>query len=87
MLRAGVRVGKYTSPHLVDFRERFLVDGTAVDAAYVTDFIERWTPTVEELVHILRATTAMAFALFADRAIDVRSWKRALEGDSIRLTS
>ena len=26
----GMRVGKYTSPHLVDFRERFLVDGRAV---------------------------------------------------------
>src|SRR4029453_662873 len=33
VLRAqGKRVGKYTSPHLVDFRERFLVDGAAVDA-------------------------------------------------------
>ena len=28
----GLRVGKYTSPHLVDFRERFLVDGRAVEA-------------------------------------------------------
>jgi dihydrofolate synthase/folylpolyglutamate synthase len=40
-------VGKYTSPHLVDFRERFLVDGRRVDEDYVVDFIERWTPTVE----------------------------------------
>jgi hypothetical protein len=45
VLRAkGLRVGKYTSPHLVDFRERFLVDGRRVDEDYVVDFIERWTP-------------------------------------------
>ncbi len=45
--RQGLRVGKYTSPHLVDFRERFLVDGAPVDEDDVVDFIERWTPDVE----------------------------------------
>lgn len=82
VLRAhGLRVGKYTSPHLVDFRERFLVDGTAVDAAYVTDFIERWTPTVEQLgATFFEATTAMAFALFAERTIDVAVVEAGLGG-------
>lgn len=82
VLRArGLRVGKYTSPHLVDFRERFLVDGTAVDAAYVSDFIERWTPTVEQLgATFFEATTAMAFALFADRAVDVAVVEAGLGG-------
>ncbi len=82
ILRArGLRVGKYTSPHLVDFRERFLVNGTAVDAAYVTEFIERWTPTVEQLgATFFEATTAMAFALFADRAIDVAVVEAGLGG-------
>ena len=91
VLRAkGLRVGKYTSPHLVDFRERFLVDGTAVDAAYVTDFIGRWTPTVEQLgATFFEATTAMAFALFADRAIDVAVVEAGLGGrlDSTNVVS
>ena len=78
---AGLRVGKYTSPHLVDFRERFLVDGTAVEAAYVTEFIERWTPEVERLgATFFEATTAMAFALFADRAIDIAVVEAGLGG-------
>jgi dihydrofolate synthase / folylpolyglutamate synthase len=82
VLRAqGKRVGKYTSPHLVDFRERFLVDGAAVDAAYVTGFIEQWTPTVERLgATFFEATTAMAFALFAERKIDVAVVEAGLGG-------
>jgi dihydrofolate synthase/folylpolyglutamate synthase len=82
VLRAqGKRVGKYTSPHLVDFRERFLVDGAAVDAAYVTQFIEQWTPTVEQLgATFFEATTAMAFALFAEREIDVAVVEAGLGG-------
>lgn len=82
VLRAqGKRVGKYTSPHLVDFRERFLVDGAAVDAAYVTHFIEQWTPTVERLgATFFEATTAMAFALFAEREIDVAVVEAGLGG-------
>ncbi|MGQ0640103.1 MAG: bifunctional folylpolyglutamate synthase/dihydrofolate synthase [Gemmatimonadaceae bacterium] len=77
----GLSVGKYTSPHLVDFRERFLVDGTAVDASYVVDFIERWTPTVERLgATFFEATTAMAFALFAEREIDVAVVEAGLGG-------
>lgn len=82
VLRAqGKRVGKYTSPHLVDFRERFLVDGAAVDAAYVTRFIEQWTPAVERLGGtFFEATTAMAFALFAEREIDVAVVEAGLGG-------
>lgn len=77
----GMRVGKYTSPHLVDFRERFLVDGMSVDPEYVVEFIERWTPTVERLgATFFEATTAMAFALFAERNIDVAVVEAGLGG-------
>ena len=67
LLRAkGLRIGKYTSPHLVDFRERFLVNGRPVDEQFVVDFIQRWTPTVERIgATFFEATTAMAFDLFA----------------------
>src|SRR5436309_7011171 len=42
----GLTVGAYTSPHLVDFRERIVVDGQRISAEEVTEFVERWTPTV-----------------------------------------
>jgi dihydrofolate synthase/folylpolyglutamate synthase len=77
----GFRVGKYTSPHLVDFRERFLVDGRAVEEAYVVEFIERWTPDVERTgATFFEATTAMAFDWFARSNVDVAVIETGLGG-------
>jgi dihydrofolate synthase/folylpolyglutamate synthase len=68
----GLRVARYTSPHLVDFRERFLIDGAPVSEAAVVQFIDQWTPTVERLgATFFEATTAMAFSLFAEAKPDV----------------
>ena len=50
VLRAnGLRVGAYTSPHLVDFRERIIVGGAPIPPDVVTAFVERWTDDVERL--------------------------------------
>jgi dihydrofolate synthase/folylpolyglutamate synthase len=78
---AGRRVGRYTSPHLVDFRERFLVNGEPIDERYVVAFVERWTPLVEEIgATFFEATTAMAFAYFAERGVDVAVIETGLGG-------
>ncbi len=73
LLRAqGLRVAQYTSPHLVDFRERFLIDGREITEHDVTDWIARRTPIVEELgATFFEATTAMGFELFAAAKVDV----------------
>ena len=73
LLRArGLRVGKYTSPHLVDFRERILVDGQPIAEEEVVAWVERWTGTCERLgTTFFEATTAMAFDHFARCAVDV----------------
>ena len=69
--RQGRSVGRYTSPHLVDFRERILVDGLPVDPQPIVDFVERWTPTIERIgATFFEATTAMAFELFAGAGAD-----------------
>lgn len=82
VLRAqGLRVGKYTSPHLVDFRERFLVNGRPLDPDWVVRFLEQWTPTVETLgVTFFEATTAMAFLYFAEQGADVAVIETGLGG-------
>ena len=36
----GYRVGLFTSPHLVDFRERIKVNGDCISQEYVMDFVE-----------------------------------------------
>lgn len=69
---AGWRVGRYTSPHLVDFQERILVDGRPVAAERVTEWVARWTPDVERLgATFFEATTSMAFDMFARAEVDV----------------
>jgi dihydrofolate synthase/folylpolyglutamate synthase len=69
---AGLRVGRYTSPHLIDFRERICVDGVPIDESAVTRFAERWIPDVERLgATFFEATTCMAFEHFAREHVDV----------------
>lgn len=82
LLRAkGLRVGTYTSPHLVDFRERIAVDGALIPAADVIEFVERWTPLVESIgATFFEATTALAFAHFAKSGIDVAVIETGLGG-------
>ena len=82
VLRArGLKVGKYTSPHLVDFRERFVIDGQAVPEEAIVAFLEQWTPAVERLgATFFEATTAMAFELFANADVDVAVIETGLGG-------
>lgn len=82
LLRAkGLRVGRYTSPHLIDFRERIVVDGVPIDEASVVSFIERWTPEVERLdATFFEATTCLAFDYFARQQVDVAVLEVGLGG-------
>jgi len=82
LLRAkGMRVGRYTSPHLVDFRERMMVGRDPIPAGDVIEFIERYTPLVEELgATFFEATTAMAFDYFARARVDVALVETGLGG-------
>ena len=77
----GLRVGTYTSPHLVDFRERIVVDGVRISAEEVTDFVDRRTPLVESIgASFFEATTALAFAHFARVKVDVAVIETGLGG-------
>ena len=77
----GLRVGTYTSPHLVDFRERIVADGTRISADEVIEFVDRWTPLVESIgATFFEATTALAFAHFARAQVDVAVIETGLGG-------
>jgi len=68
----GWRVGVYSSPHLVDFRERIRIDGVPVSEDAVVDWIARRLSIVESLhATFFEATTAMAFEMFATAGVDV----------------
>jgi dihydrofolate synthase / folylpolyglutamate synthase len=69
---AGLRVGRYTSPHLVDFTERVVVDGVPISHGDVAGWLEAHEPLLTKLgATFFEATTAMALAYFADRGVDV----------------
>ncbi len=71
--RAGFSVGLFTSPHLVDFRERIRIDGRMIPTEYVTKFVEEIRPRIPEDLNpsFFELTTAMAFAYFVDKGVDI----------------
>lgn len=67
----GLRVGRYTSPHLIDFRERILVDRIPIEEEDILAFLERWMPDAERLgATFFEITTALAFDHFAKSGVD-----------------
>lgn len=69
---AGARVGHYTSPHLISFRERIRVDGTAISEAAVAAWTDELRPLIEGTgATFFEASTAIAFADFAARGVDI----------------
>lgn len=69
---AGLRVGLYTSPHLVDFRERIRVGGDMIAEAQVTALVEQIRAAAPDLAPtFFETTTAMAFLHFAAMRVDV----------------
>jgi dihydrofolate synthase / folylpolyglutamate synthase len=69
---AGYAVGLYTSPHLVDVRERMIVDDRPIGRSAFAAWTERLRPEIERTeASFFEATTAIAFADFAARRVDV----------------
>ena len=70
--QSGYKVGLYTSPHLLDFRERIRVNGKKASETYVVDFVERHRAFFEPLhPSFFELTTAMAFQYFKEQAVDI----------------
>lgn len=69
--QAGYKVGLYTSPHLVDFRERIRVNGEMISKAYVTDFVARHRSFFETLhPSFFELTSSLAFDYFRSQQVD-----------------
>jgi dihydrofolate synthase/folylpolyglutamate synthase len=69
--QSGYKVGLYTSPHLVDFRERIRVNGEIIPHEYVINFVERHRAFFEPLhPSFFELTSAMAFDYFRSQEVD-----------------
>lgn len=68
----GYKVGLYTSPHLVDFRERIRVNRECISEERVIRFVEKEKSFFEPLQpSFFELTTALAFLFFAEQNVDI----------------
>lgn len=87
---AGYRVGLFTSPHLVDFRERIRVNGEMIEKTYVCEFTEGARGLVSKLSpSFFELTTMMALCYFRDKQVDIAVIEVGLGGrlDSTNIVS
>ena len=72
LMEEGWQVGLYTSPHVVSFRERMRVNGQPIPEEAVAMWTAQLRPLIESLnATFFEATTAMAFADFAARGVEI----------------
>lgn len=82
---AGLRVGLFTSPHLISFRERIQVDREWISEHEVVRRLELIQPWLEEFPKdhpptFFEVVTVMALAHFAERGCDVVLWETGMGG-------
>ncbi len=88
--QAGYSVGLYTSPHLVDFRERIRVDGEMISEQYVVDFVAQHYDNVAHIKpSFFELTMMMAFDYFRSKDVDIAIIEVGLGGrlDSTNIIS
>ena len=86
----GLRTALFTSPHLMDFRERMVIADAPSEVSsfsalipkpYVYEFLTRWMPWItEHELSFFEITTGLAFKWFADSEVDVAVIETGLGG-------
>ncbi len=78
---AGYKTGLYTSPHLIDFRERIRINGEMVARQVVIAFVEKYKYLIEEInPSFFEITVAIAFLEFANQKVDIAIIETGLGG-------
>lgn len=77
----GYSTGLYTSPHLLDFRERIKINGETVSEEFVIQFVKQIKPHLEAIKpSFFEITVAMAFHYFAESKVDIAIIETGLGG-------
>ena len=90
LMQSGYKVGLYTSPHLIDFRERIRLNGEMVSKEYVIEFVEKYRAQFEPIMpSFFELTMEMAFKYFEEQEVDVAVIEVGLGGrlDSTNIIS
>ncbi len=71
-IEAGMKVGIYTSPHLIDFRERIKIGSEMIPEDCAIEFVEKSKPIIEKIQpSFFELTVVMAFEYFAREKVDL----------------
>jgi dihydrofolate synthase / folylpolyglutamate synthase len=72
LAESGYKVGLFTSPHLIDFRERIRVNGEMITEQQVVDFVIQYKNSFEKVqASFFEWSTALAFHHFLQSAVDI----------------
>ncbi len=78
---AGYRVHRYTSPHLVHFSERILLQGKPIENDYIEKLFRHISPVLEQQqATFFEAVTAAAFVAFSEKPADILLLETGLGG-------
>ena len=89
-MEAGLKVGLYTSPHLIRFNERIRINGIQIDDDDIVEFVDSYQSDIDEIKStFFETTSAMAFKYFSDKKVDVAVVETGLGGrlDSTNILS
>ncbi len=78
---AGLKVGLYTSPHLIRFNERIRINNIPISDLEILSFLQKYRYNIEQIEStFFETTTAMAFHYFAKNKVDVAVIETGLGG-------
>ena len=79
--KSGLKVGLYTSPHLINFNERIRINGVPISNTDIINFTKMYRDFFEKhSITFFEATTAMAFDYFKKKEIDIAIVETGLGG-------
>ncbi|MEM3372876.1 MAG: Mur ligase family protein [Candidatus Anstonellales archaeon] len=80
LLETNLKVGTFISPHLVDYRERFLINGKLLDGNYVLKEFEQFLEYKFKNLTKFELMTAFAFYLFEKQKVDINVIETGMGG-------
>jgi dihydrofolate synthase/folylpolyglutamate synthase len=68
----GYKTGLYTSPHLIDFRERIRINGIKIPEKTIVELVDSWSSLITDLKpSFFELTVALAFWYFSEEKVDI----------------
>ncbi len=81
LCESGIKVGLYTSPHLVDLSERIQINNNPIDNTFINHFIDLFSADIELLgCTFFETLTAMAAYYFKNQGVEVAIFETGLGG-------